>query len=80
MKEEIRHILDSLFRGRSCKAVGLAGGIVFGAAVLFVGFWQMVFIFICGLLGLWIGAKLDSGEDIWEIMEQYLPKRFQRFR
>lgn len=80
MKEELRRIAEALFQGHSNRTIGLVAGMVFGAAVLFIGFWHTVFVFACGLLGLWIGTKIDCGEDIFEIIERYLPERFHRFR
>lgn len=80
MKDEINRIVNALFFGRSCKTLGLVLGMVFGAAILLIGFWRTAFIFACGSLGLWVGAQIDRGEDMFEKIERFLPDRYRRFR
>ncbi|MBQ1913782.1 MAG: DUF2273 domain-containing protein, partial [Selenomonadaceae bacterium] len=54
-------------------------GLVIGISILLFGFWNTVFVLLCGLLGLFIGIKLDKGEDFLAHMDRFFPDRFQRW-
>lgn len=79
MKDEMRELIGDLWQNHRCKMVGLLLGLVIGMAILLFGFWNTVFVLLCGLLGLFIGIKLDKGEDFLAHMDRFFPDRFQRW-
>ncbi len=79
MKEDMKELVGALWVNHRCKACGLVLGLVLGVAVLLFGFWNTVFVLVCGLLGLFIGIKLDKGENFTERLDRFFPNRYQRW-
>ena len=79
MKDEMKQLIGTLWQNHRCKMVGLLLGLAIGSAILLFGFWRTVFVLLCGLLGLFIGIKLDKGEDFLARMNRICPDRFQRW-
>ena len=67
------------YRGRK---QGFLVGILVGAVILNFGFFNTMFAFFCGFIGLYIGAKLDGGDDLidktLERLDKILPDKFRR--
>lgn len=78
MKDEMKQLAKTLWDNHRCKACGLMLGLVLGIAILLFGFWNTVFVLVCGMLGLFIGVKLDNGENIVARLDRIFPNRFQR--
>ena len=78
MKDEIKVLAAELWQKHRCKTCGLFLGLVIGAAILLFGFWNTVFVLVCGLLGLMIGIRMDKGELVSKRVEQMFFDRFQR--
>ena len=63
------------YRGRLfCSAFGLFVGVM----VLWLGFFQALFLMICIGIGFFIGYKLDMKEDLMEWLDRLLPPGYHR--
>jgi uncharacterized membrane protein len=78
MKEDFKQLVEEVWQEHRGKFVGTTLGIVLGIAVLLFGFWKTIFILFCGLIGLFVGMKVDSGEDFWQNLQRFLPPIFRR--
>jgi len=78
MKEDVKQLIKHIWENHRGKAVGTLLGIVLGAAILFIGFWKTVFILLCGVIGLYIGIKVDRNENVFESLERWFPPFFRR--
>lgn len=58
------------------KALGLIIGLVVGIIFLIVGFWKTVVFIAFVSIGLYIGKKFDSREDIKDVLENLIPEKF----
>lgn len=74
MKDEIELTLRNLWKNHRQSTVGVLVGAIAAILVLLFGFWNMVFVALCACLGLFIGKKLDNGEDVlsktWEFLKE----------
>lgn len=69
----MRTILRALllyYRGR---IIGTLAGITFALVYLHFGFLQTLFIGAAGLLGYYIGTRLDADEDWRTLLDRILP-------
>ncbi len=63
------------YRGRLlCSLVGLFIGVM----VLWLGFFQALFLMVCVMGGFFIGHKLDKKEDLLEWLDRLLPPGYHR--
>ena len=70
MFNDILNDIWNNYRGRLlCSAFGLFIGVV----VLWLGFFQALFLMICIGLGFFIGNKLDKNEYLLECLDRLLP-------
>ncbi len=79
MKDEMRLLAADLWQNHRCKAVGLVLGLVIGTAVLIFGFWNTVFVLVCGLLGLLVGVRMDKGEELTKGLGDVFSERIRRW-
>ena len=73
MNDEVKRLAEVLWQNHRCKLAGMVFGLVAGIAILLFGFWNMMFVLSCGLLGLFIGVKLDKGERFPERLDRIFP-------
>ena len=52
------------------KIIGIIAALLFALFVISVGFWKTIFIFICILIGFYIGKKIDDKINIKESIEK----------
>jgi len=75
--------IKNAFATHTNRKVGFIAGAALGAAMLIFGFIQTLFIIMCGVIGLYIGARFDDGDDLihrtLKALEEVLPERFQRW-
>lgn len=69
--------LKEYYENNKGKTIGLICGILFGILVLIIGFFRTLFIFLCALLGYYVGKKVDNNESILEVIERILPNRWK---
>lgn len=75
---EPKVLFERIWENHRGKCVGLALGLTLGAAVLIFGFFKTVFVLLCGLIGLFVGKKIDDQEDLADIVERIVPPGLRR--
>ncbi len=68
-------MLWNLHRG---KMIGTALGLLLGIVYLINGLWDTIVFAILLGLGFYIGMKLDSRENLWEVIDRILPGKFTK--
>ncbi|WP_339062478.1 DUF2273 domain-containing protein [Tepidibacillus marianensis] len=58
------------------KILGVLIGLLVGFIFLFVGFWKTLVFVGFVAIGLYIGHKLDSRENLHDVLEEILPDKF----
>lgn len=83
MLDAIKNFLIDLFDSHRPRKLGFIVGILTGAAILTIGFFNTMFIALCGLIGLFAGSRFDSKDDLVEKilikLDEILPERIQRW-
>ncbi|MBO4779440.1 MAG: DUF2273 domain-containing protein, partial [Selenomonadaceae bacterium] len=60
MLEAVRNFVIDLFESHRTRKIGFVTGLFTGGAILLVGFLNTLFIFLCGVVGLFVGSRFDS--------------------
>lgn len=76
--DEIKSLLKLCWENHRGKLMGTILGVVLGAAIMIFGFFQTVFILFCGLIGLFVGKKVDDHEDFKQFVERIIPMNFKK--
>lgn len=76
--DEIKALLGDCWENHRGKLVGSVLGVVLGASIMVFGFFKTVFILFCGLIGLFVGKKVDEQEDFKEFIEKIIPMGFKK--
>lgn len=83
MKEVIKKFIIDLFDTHRTRKLGFVAGLLTGAAILIIGFFNTLFIALCGLIGLFIGSRFDSKDDLVDKiimkLDEVLPEKIQRW-
>ena len=83
MLEAIKNFVIDLFESHRTRKIGFITGLITGCAILLIGFFNTLFIFLCGTIGLFIGSRFDSKDDLVEKilrkLDEILPERIQRW-
>ncbi len=83
MWNDLKKFFSAFFETHRTRKIGFVIGIIFGIAILIFGFFNTVFAMICGLIGLYIGAKFDNGDELIDEtlrkLNRILPDKFQRW-
>ncbi|MFC2344024.1 MAG: DUF2273 domain-containing protein [Negativicutes bacterium] len=65
MKDDIKRLIEWLWeKHRGCFMGAIFGAFV-GIAILLFGFFATMFVLFCTVVGVWLGRKVDSGDDDW---------------
>lgn len=79
----IKNFVIDLFESHRTRKIGFITGIVAGGTILFLGFLNTLFILLCGTIGLFIGSRFDSKDDLVEKilmkLDEVLPEKIQRW-
>ena len=79
----IKNFVIDLFESHRTRKIGFITGLITGGAILLIGFFNTLFIFLCGVAGLFIGSRFDSKDDLIEKLlmklDEILPERIQRW-
>ncbi len=79
MWEDLKNLTSEFFSEHRDRKIGFTLGILIGAAILTFGFFDTLFAFFCGVIGLYIGSRFDRGDDLIERtlkrLEKILPDR-----
>lgn len=83
MFEAIKNFVIDMFEGHRTRKIGFVAGLITGGVILFIGFFNTVFIVLCGLIGLFAGSRFDSKDDLVEKiiikLDKILPEKIQRW-
>ena len=79
----IKNFVVDLFESHRTRKIGFITGLALGGAILFVGFLNTLFILLCGTVGLFVGSRFDSKDDLVEKilmkLDEILPEKIQRW-
>ena len=64
MWKDLKKYAAAFFETHRTRKIGFLTGFFAGVSILVFGFFNTFFTFICGLIGLYIGAKFDNGDDL----------------
>ena len=83
MIEAMKSFVIDLFESHRTRKIGFITGLITGVAILILGFFNTLFIFFCGVIGLFIGSRFDSKDDLVEKilhkLDEILPENIQRW-
>ena len=79
----IKNFVIDLFESHRTRKIGFIAGLVTGGAILLIGFFNTLFILLCGTIGLFVGSRFDSKDDLIEKilmkLDEVLPEKIQRW-
>ena len=70
---------DIWYRHPGC-AAGTLLGIFLGLCILIFGFFSVLFVVICGAIGLFIGFNVDKEGNWWHNIQRSLPDDWHRWK
>ena len=83
MFEAVKNFVIDLFESHRTRKIGSITGLATGVAILLIGFFNTLFILLCGTVGLFIGSRFDSKDDLVEKilmkLDEILPEKIQRW-
>ena len=83
MFQAMKNFVIDLFESHRTRKIGFITGIVLGGAILLIGFLNTLFILLCGTIGLFVGSRFDSKDDLIEKLlmklDELLPEKIQRW-
>ena len=83
MLDAIRNFVIDVFESHRTRKFGFIAGLITGGAILLIGFFNTLFIFLCGVVGLFVGSRFDSKDDLVEKilhkLDEILPENIQRW-
>lgn len=83
MFEAVKNFVIDLFASHRTRKLGFIAGLCTGAAILLIGFFNTLFIMLCGVVGLFAGSRFDSKDDLVEKilikLDEVLPEKIQRW-
>ena len=83
MLEAIKNFVIDLFESHRTRKIGFITGLITGGAILLIGFFNTLFILLCGTVGLFVGSRFDSKYDLIEKilrkLDEILPEKIQRW-
>ena len=83
MIDAIRNFVIDLFESHRTRKIGFITGLITGGAILLLGFFNTLFIFLCGVVGLFVGSRFDSKDDLVDKiirkLDEILPENIQRW-
>ncbi len=68
-----QEILRKLFATIRWRVICATAGLLVGILFLLLGFFRAVFLLLCIGLGFYIGNKMDEGEDLVDLLDNWLP-------
>ncbi len=74
----LNNILNDIWNNYRGRLLCSLAGLFVGAMVIWLGFFQALFLLICISGGFFIGNKLDKKEDILEWLDGLLPPGYHR--
>lgn len=79
----VKEFFNDCFESHRTRKIGFILGMITGIAILIFGFFNTIFVVMCGLIGLFVGSRFDGKDDLVEKLirklDEILPKRIQRW-
>lgn len=79
----LKNFFIDCFENYRTRKIGFILGMITGIAILIFGFFNTIFVVMCGLIGLFVGSRFDGKDDLVEKLirklDEMLPKRIQRW-
>ena len=75
-KEFFRQFYE-IFRYNKGKILGAIIGFIFGFLLLFIGFWKTILVFVCTIIGYYIGSRWDMEGDFKKLLDKLLPRQYK---
>lgn len=63
MKEELKSWCKNMWHAHPGRIAGGLLGVFVGSFIILIGFFHTIFILVCGIVGLLIGARIDNEDD-----------------
>lgn len=76
--DEVKALLKDSWENHRGKFLGTLLGMILGTSIMIFGFFKTVFVLFCGLIGLFVGKKVDDQEDFKNFVEKIIPTNFRR--
>lgn len=73
-----RKLIQEIWQMHGGKITGCSLGFIAGLLVLFLGFFQTLFVLICVTAGYMVGKRIDEKEDLMDILDKLLPPGYHR--
>lgn len=84
MLAEFKNLVKSFFETYPTRKIGFIAGVAFGIAILIFGFFNTLFAFFCGIIGLYIGSRFEEDDDLvhntLRAIEDAIPERFRYWK
>lgn len=81
--DSVKVFFDDCFTRYRTRKIGFILGMITGVAILIFGFFNTMFVVMCGLIGLFVGSRFDGKDDLVEKLirklDEILPERIQRW-
>lgn len=81
---EVKKAVKALFETYPKRKLGFLIGVLMGVAIINFGFFQTLFAFFCGVIGLYIGSRFDDGGDLvhdtLKAIEDNVPDRLRYWK
>lgn len=79
-KEAAELFVQRLWHEHSGKCAGGLAGVLLGICILMFGFWNVLFVMLLGLAGLFVGMNVDREGDTWQNIKDCIPRDIHRLR
>ena len=80
MKQAIEKLLRTAWQEHRGQSLGAILGFILSVSMPLFGFWRTFFVVFCVLIGLWIGMKVDRGEDVLQNLRNFKFNEFHRWK
>ncbi len=81
---EVKKLIKLAFKDYPKRKLGFLIGVFFGIAIINFGFFQTLFAFFCGIIGLYIGSRFDDGDNLVDAtlrtIENSVPERWRYWK
>ena len=81
---EVKKLIKLGFETYPKRKIGFLVGVLFGVLIINFGFFQTLFAFFCGVIGLYIGSRFDDGDDLIDAtlraLEESMPDRWKYWK
>lgn len=69
--------IKDLWNNHRSSALGILLGVVLAILILIFGFWNMLFVIICASFGLYLGKRMDEGDNVIAKLFEYVKNKVE---